>query len=95
MVRENARGGEDIKFIARRLLILAAEDIGLANPNALTMANSCFQSVNVIGYPESRIILSECVIYLAASPKSNSAYQAINEALALAKKQLICLCRCT
>ncbi|MCO7331210.1 replication-associated recombination protein A [Riemerella anatipestifer] len=79
-------GGEDIKFIARRLLILAAEDIGLANPNALTMANSCFQSVNVIGYPESRIILSECVIYLAASPKSNSAYQAINEALALAKK---------
>lgn len=79
-------GGEDIKFIARRLLILAAEDIGLANPNALTMANNCFQAINVIGMPEARIILSECAIYLAVSPKSNSAYAAINEALNIAKK---------
>lgn len=79
-------GGEDIKFIARRLLILAAEDIGLANPNALMMANSCFQAVNVIGNPESRIILSECAVYLAVSPKSNSTYTAIDEALALVKK---------
>ena len=73
-------GGEDIKFIARRLMILAAEDIGLANPNALLMANSCFQAVHVIGLPESRIILSETTIYLAASPKSNSAYEAIGKA---------------
>lgn len=73
-------GGEDVKFIARRLVILAAEDIGLANPNALLMANNCFQAVNVIGFPESRIILSEAVIFLATSPKSNSAYMAINEA---------------
>ena len=79
-------GGEDIKFIARRLLILAAEDIGLANPNALMMANSCFQAVNVIGNPESRIILSECAVYLAISPKSNSTYTAIDDALALVKK---------
>jgi len=79
-------GGEDIKFIARRLLILAAEDIGLANPNALTMANTCFQAVNVIGNPESRIILSECAVYLAVSPKSNSTYIAIDEALALVRK---------
>lgn len=79
-------GGEDIKFIARRLLILASEDIGLANPNALMMANSCFQAVNVIGNPESRIILSECAVYLAVSPKSNSTYTAIDEALALVKK---------
>ncbi len=73
-------GGEDVKFIARRLVILAAEDIGLANPNALLMANNCFQAVSVIGFPESRIILSEAVIFLATSPKSNSAYMAINEA---------------
>lgn len=79
-------GGEDIKFIARRMLILAAEDIGLANPNALIMANTCFQAVNVIGNPEARIILSETVVYLAVSPKSNSTYMAINEALALVKK---------
>lgn len=75
-------GGEDLLFIARRLLILAAEDIGLANPNALLMANNCFQAVNVIGKPESRIILSEATIYLATSPKSNSAYLAIDAALA-------------
>jgi len=74
-------GGEDIKFIARRLVILASEDIGLANPNALLMATNCFQAINMIGMPESRIILSETTIYLAASPKSNSAYAAINEAL--------------
>lgn len=79
-------GGEDIKFIARRMLILASEDIGLANPNALVIANNCFQAVNVIGNPEARIILSETAIYLAVSPKSNSAYAAINEALAFVKK---------
>ena len=79
-------GGEDIKFIARRLLILAAEDIGLANPNALNVANQCFQAVNVIGNPEARIILSECAVYLAVSPKSNSTYSAINEAMDLVKK---------
>lgn len=79
-------GGEDIKFIARRLLISASEDIGLANPNALTIANNCFQAVNVIGNPEARIILSECAVYLAVSPKSNSSYMAINEALELVKK---------
>ncbi|RIH65173.1 replication-associated recombination protein A [Mariniphaga sediminis] len=79
-------GGEDVKFIARRLLILAAEDIGLANPNALLLAQSTFDAVHQIGYPESRIVLSECTIYLATSPKSNSAYMAINEALALVQK---------
>lgn len=79
-------GGEDIKFIARRMLILAAEDIGLANPNALVVANNCFQAVNVIGNPEARIILSETAVYLAVSPKSNSAYMAINDALALVKQ---------
>lgn len=79
-------GGEDIKFIARRMLILASEDIGLANPNALVIANNCFQAVNVIGNPEARIILSETAVYLAVSPKSNSAYMAINEALALVKQ---------
>lgn len=79
-------GGEDIKFIARRMLILASEDIGLANPNALIMANNCFQAINVIGNPEARIILSETAVYLAVSPKSNSTYKAINEALALVKK---------
>jgi putative ATPase len=79
-------GGEDIKFIARRMLILAAEDIGLANPNALVIANNCFQAVNVIGNPEARILLSEAAVYLAVSPKSNSAYMAINDALATVKK---------
>jgi putative ATPase len=73
-------GGEEPKFIARRLMILAAEDIGLANPNALLLANACFDAVNKIGWPESRIILSETAIYLATSPKSNSAYMAINRA---------------
>ena len=73
-------GGEDPKFIARRLVILAAEDIGIANPNALLLANNCFQAINTIGMPEGRIILSEIAIYLATSPKSNSAYMAINNA---------------
>lgn len=79
-------GGEDPKFIARRLLILASEDIGLANPNALLLATSCFQAVSMVGWPESRIILSEAAIYLATSPKSNSAYMAINDAQALVKE---------
>ncbi|GAA4145182.1 replication-associated recombination protein A [Sphingobacterium kyonggiense] len=79
-------GGEDPKFIARRLLILASEDIGNANPNALLLANNCFQAVNVIGWPESRIILSQCVTYLASSAKSNAAYEAINKAQAIVKK---------
>lgn len=74
-------GGEDPAFIARRLMILAAEDIGLANPNALLLANATFDALQKIGWPEGRIILSECAIYLAASPKSNSAYNAINTAL--------------
>ena len=79
-------GGEDIKFIARRMVILASEDIGLANPNALVVANNCFQAVNVIGNPEARIILSETAVYLAVSPKSNSTYLAINQAMDLVKK---------
>ena len=79
-------GGEDVKFIARRLLILASEDIGNANPTALVMANSTMQSVAAIGLPESRIILSQCATYLACSPKSNSAYQAINKAMASVKE---------
>lgn len=74
-------GGEDPKFIARRMLILAAEDIGLANPNALLLAQACFEAVNVIGWPESRIILSEAAVYLATSPKSNSTYMAIESAI--------------
>ncbi|HLP73855.1 MAG TPA: replication-associated recombination protein A [Bacteroidales bacterium] len=74
-------GGEDPKFIARRMLILAAEDIGLANPNALLLAQACFEAVNVIGWPESRIILSETTIYLATSPKSNASYMAIDTAI--------------
>lgn len=78
-------GGEDPLFIARRLVILASEDIGNANPTALVIANNCFQAVNVIGYPESRIILSQCATYLACSAKSNAAYQAINDALQLVK----------
>lgn len=79
-------GGEDPKFIARRLVILAAEDIGLANPNALLLANTCFDALQKIGWPEGRIILSETAVYLAASPKSNSAYLAIDNALALVEK---------
>ena len=79
-------GGEDVKFIARRLLILASEDIGNANPTALVMANSTIQAVAAIGLPESRIILSQCTTYLACSPKSNSAYQAINKAMASVKE---------
>lgn len=75
-------GGEDVKFIARRMLILASEDIGNANPTALIMANNVFQAVNVIGYPEARIILAQCAVYLAASPKSNASYTAIENALA-------------
>ena len=74
-------GGEDPKFIARRLVILAAEDIGLANPNALLLANATFDALSKIGWPEGRIILSECAVYLATSPKSNSAYIAIDAAL--------------
>jgi putative ATPase len=73
-------GGEEIKFIARRLVILASEDIGNANPTALVMAQSCFQAVHTIGIPEARILLSQCAIYLASSPKSNSSYQAISKA---------------
>jgi putative ATPase len=78
-------GGEDVKFIARRLLILASEDIGNANPTALVIANNSFQAVSVIGNPESRIILSQCATYLASSPKSNAAYEAINKAQQLVK----------
>ena len=74
-------GGEDPKFIARRLLILASEDIGLANPNALLLANACFDAIHKIGWPEGRIILSETTVYLASSPKSNSAYLAVDGAL--------------
>ena len=74
-------GGEDVKFIARRMVILASEDIGNANPTALVMATSAFQAVNVIGYPEARIILSQCATYLASSPKSNASYVAIDNAL--------------
>lgn len=79
-------GGEDPKFIARRMVILAAEDIGLSNPNALLLATACFEAVNLIGWPESRIILSETALYLATSPKSNSSYMAINEALSLVRE---------
>lgn len=79
-------GGEDPKFIARRLLILSSEDIGNANPNALLLANGCFQAVTTIGYPECRIILAQCVTYLASSPKSNASYMAIENASALAEK---------
>ena len=81
-----AEAGEDPKFIARRMLILASEDIGNANPNALLLANTCFDAVSKIGWPESRIILSQTAIYLAVSPKSNAAYTAINNALAVVKK---------
>ncbi|UMB55257.1 replication-associated recombination protein A [Lutibacter sp. A64] len=79
-------GGEDAKFIARRLLILASEDIGNANPTALIMANNTFQAVTTIGFPESRIILSQCAVYLASSPKSNASYEAIGKAQALVRE---------
>src|SRR5690606_26112521 len=79
-------GGEDLKFIARRMLISASEDIGLANPTALIMANNIFQAVSVIGYPESRILLSQCAIYLATSPKSNASYEAIGKAQQVVKQ---------
>jgi putative ATPase len=79
-------GGEDVKFIARRMLILASEDIGNANPTALILANNTFQAVTTIGFPESRIILSQCAVYLANSPKSNSAYEAINKAQKLVRE---------
>jgi putative ATPase len=79
-------GGEDVKFIARRMLIFSSEDIGNANPNAFLLANACFDAVNKIGYPESRIILSQCAIYLASSPKSNASYEAITSGLALVDK---------
>ncbi|MFT6839232.1 MAG: putative ATPase [Sediminicola sp.] len=79
-------GGEDVKFIARRLLIAASEDIGNANPTALVMANTTFQAVTTIGYPEARILLSQCAIYLATSPKSNASYMAINNAQQLVKE---------
>jgi len=77
--------GEDPKFIARRMVILASEDIGNANPNALLLATSCFEAVNLIGYPECRIILSQTAIYLASSPKSNASYMAINKAQEIVK----------
>ena len=80
-------GGEDVKFIARRMVIFASEDIGIANPNALLLANTTFQAVNVIGYPESRIILSQCAVFLATSVKSNASYMAIEEALATVKQK--------
>ena len=78
--------GEDLKFIARRMLILASEDIGNANPNALLLANTCFDAVNKIGWPESRIILSQTAVYLATSPKSNSTYKAIQDAEQLVRR---------
>ena len=80
-------GGEDVKFIARRLVILASEDIGNANPNALLLATNCFEAVKMIGYPESRIILSQCVTYLASSAKSNASYMAINRAQELVRQE--------
>ena len=79
-------GGEDVKFIARRMLILASEDIGNANPTAMILANNTFQAVTTIGYPEARIILSQCAIYLASSPKSNASYKAINKAQQVVKR---------
>jgi len=80
-------GGEDVKFIARRLVILASEDIGNANPNALLLATNCFEAVRMIGYPESRIILSQCVTYLASSAKSNASYMAINKAQSIVRQE--------
>jgi len=80
-------GGEDVKFIARRMVIFASEDIGNANPTALVLANAAFEAVNKIGYPEARIILAQCATYLAASHKSNASYMAINEALDTVHKE--------
>ena len=80
-------GGEDVKFIARRMVIFASEDIGNANPTALVLANACFEAVNKIGYPESRIILAQCATYLASSHKSNASYMAIEEALDVVRKE--------
>ncbi len=80
-------GGEDVKFIARRLVILASEDIGNANPTALVLATNCFQAVNMIGYPEAEIILSQCTTYLACSPKSNASYKAIKQAKKIVREQ--------
>jgi putative ATPase len=80
-------GGEDVKFIARRMVIFASEDIGNANPTALVLANSCFEAVNKIGYPEARIILAQCATYLASSHKSNASYMAIEEALDMVRKE--------
>ncbi|MBS9525010.1 replication-associated recombination protein A [Litoribacter alkaliphilus] len=80
-------GGEDVKFIARRLVILASEDIGNANPNALLLATNCFEAVKMIGYPEARIVLSQCVTYLASSAKSNASYMAINKAQAIVRQE--------
>lgn len=79
-------GGEDVKFIARRMVVLASEDIGNANPTALVLANACFDAVNKIGYPEARIILSQCAVYLASSSKSNASYMAIDNAIAAVQK---------
>jgi putative ATPase len=79
-------GGEDVKFIARRMVILASEDIGNANPTAIVLATNTFQAVNVIGYPEANIILSQCVTYLASSPKSNSSVEAIGKAQSLVRQ---------
>ena len=79
-------GGEDVKFIARRMVIFASEDIGNANPNALLLATNCFQAVNIIGWPEARIILSQCAVYLAASVKSNASYMAIGAAQEAVRK---------
>ncbi|MEA1877736.1 MAG: replication-associated recombination protein A, partial [Bacteroidota bacterium] len=79
-------GGEDPKFIARRLVIFASEDVGLANPNALLLANTCFDALHKIGWPEGRILLSQITVYLATSPKSNSTYMAIKNAQALVEK---------
>ena len=80
-------GGEDVKFIARRMVVFASEDIGNANPTAIVLANSCFEAVNKIGYPEARIILAQCATYLASSHKSNASYMAIEEALDMVRKQ--------
>lgn len=87
-------GGEDPQFIARRIVISAAEDIGLANPNALLLANAAFDAVMKIGWPEGRIPLAEATVYLATSPKSNSAYLGIDTALSVVRRLVICLCRC-
>ena len=88
-------GGEDVKFIARRMVILAAEDIGIANPNALLLAQACFNAVNLVGWPESRIILSETAVYLATSPKEQRCIYGHREALlAQCMSTVICLCLC-